>query len=106
MRCPLKQLNKSRRLKAGRRSARQRHRRKQKRLQRPLSERVRRWSRLCAGESVEHGKERASGGSAGGQSRLHRIRKDAEAEADQLRQAAQLRLEKAADFIVEGVVKH
>ena len=26
--------------------------------------------------------------------------------ADQLRQAAQLRLEKAADFIVEGVVKH
>ena len=45
-------------------------------------------------ESVEHGKEL-----------LHQAEARA-AEADQLRQAAQLRLEKAADFIVEGVVKH
>ena len=60
----------------------------------------------AAAESVEHGKELLHQAEARAAEQTAQIRKDAEAEADQLRQAAQLRLEKAADFIVEGVVKH
>ena len=57
-------------------------------------------------EAADHGKDLLHQAEARPAEQTAQIRKDAEAEADQLRQAAQLRLEKAADFIVEGVVKH
>lgn len=57
-------------------------------------------------ESAEQGKELLRQAEERAAEQTAQIRQEAQAQAAQLRQAAQRQLDKAADFIVEGVVKH